>query len=163
MQNAYKMYWTTANSPSPESVRRAKELPPPQVHPEFANLVPEEEKAKESFLGSLKNFRPPQTILELTGKNAKTLGKEQLSVMKAKRQTHKRTLEARGQPRGGDRETDDSSAVDGSSSAKRARAEADESSSTAAPGRKKEAPASFQDESYFMSAVPSDRYAEAGY
>lgn len=33
MNNAYKLYYRTRPPPSPESVRRAKVLPDPPVHP----------------------------------------------------------------------------------------------------------------------------------
>jgi hypothetical protein len=38
-----------------------------QVHPLFKALVPPEEKQVESFFESLRDFRPPQNILQITG------------------------------------------------------------------------------------------------
>ncbi|KAL6079659.1 ATP-dependent RNA helicase DDX54 [Balamuthia mandrillaris] len=65
VQNAYKQYAKTRPTPSAESVKRAKELPCDNLHPLFAQEVKSAERARLELLNSLKNFRPPQTILEM--------------------------------------------------------------------------------------------------
>ena len=82
MKNAYKLYYKTREKQTPESVRRAKELPTIQPHPLFLQKEEEGKGGKggeggegeeveelgEDFYSRLRNFRPPQTILEIKAK-----------------------------------------------------------------------------------------------
>jgi hypothetical protein len=65
--NAYKQYHRTRTAPSPESVKRAKQLPLDGLHPCLARfgVVAKEQVEAIDFISSLKKFRPPQTVLEM--------------------------------------------------------------------------------------------------
>ena len=65
--NAYKQYHRTRAAPSPESVKRAKQLPSDGLHPCLARhgVVATEQVMAVDFIASLKKFRPPQTVLEM--------------------------------------------------------------------------------------------------
>jgi hypothetical protein len=65
--NAYKQYHRTRTAPSPESVKRAKQLPSDGLHPCLARfgVVAKEQVEAIDFISSLKKFRPPQTVLEM--------------------------------------------------------------------------------------------------
>jgi hypothetical protein len=65
--NAYKQYHRTRTAPSPESVKRAKQLPSDRLHPCLARfgVVAKDQIEAVDFIASLKKFRPPQTVLEM--------------------------------------------------------------------------------------------------
>jgi len=64
-----KKYKETKESPSPESVARAKlmlsEEQEMECHPMFFKSWNNEQHAANLFIEQLKNFRPPQTVLEM--------------------------------------------------------------------------------------------------
>lgn len=71
LSNAYKLYLRTRPAPSPESSKRAKELPLEGPHPLLLSIVPqsryadiENEAALAQFTSALRNFRPVATVLE---------------------------------------------------------------------------------------------------
>jgi len=64
-QNAYKLYYKTRTLPAPESVKRAKQLINDKIHPSLLKHIDDKTKVRESFLSSLKNYRPSQTIFEM--------------------------------------------------------------------------------------------------
>lgn len=53
--------------PSPESVKRAKQLPTDGLHPILARhgIVATDQVQAVDFIAGLKKFRPPQTVLEM--------------------------------------------------------------------------------------------------
>ena len=80
--NAQKQYVRSRGQPSPESVKRAKQLPQNiPLHPLFQKLCSEHELQATSLLDSLKSYKPTQTILEIHSMT-KSIGKQ---VMKKKR------------------------------------------------------------------------------
>eukprot|EP00002_Diphylleia_rotans_P015365 TRINITY_DN2983_c0_g1_i5.p1 TRINITY_DN2983_c0_g1~~TRINITY_DN2983_c0_g1_i5.p1 ORF type:complete len:422 (+),score=106.29 TRINITY_DN2983_c0_g1_i5:1361-2626(+) len=87
-QNAYKLYHKTRSLPSSESVRRAKELPKNQIHPDLLLVTDATLQTQANFIAKMKGFRPSQTIFEYenSGKR-KTKSLEILNVMRNKR-TH---------------------------------------------------------------------------
>lgn len=88
MNNAQKLYFTTRPTASPESIRRAKELPPAQLHVMFLNKVNNDALERTKFVENLKSFRPQLTVLEMhdaAGKPAQ--------IMKTKRKRDTKFIE----------------------------------------------------------------------
>ena len=80
--NAQKQYVRSRGQPSPESVKRGKQLPQNiPMHPVFQSLCSEHELQATNLLDSLKVYKPTQTILEIHS-TTKSVGKQ---VMKRKR------------------------------------------------------------------------------
>uniref|UniRef100_A0A8C8RGC1 ATP-dependent RNA helicase DDX54 n=1 Tax=Pelusios castaneus TaxID=367368 RepID=A0A8C8RGC1_9SAUR len=82
-ENAHKQYLKSRPSPSPESVKRAKELDFSLlgIHPLFSFCFEEDEVERLRFVDSIKAYRSKATIFEINATN-KTLASD---VMRAKR------------------------------------------------------------------------------
>ncbi|GLD92857.1 hypothetical protein PINS_up001436 [Pythium insidiosum] len=94
--NAYKMYTRTRADPSKLSIRRAKELHVTKIHPFFlAEYVQEESKAERvQYIESLQNFRPAQTIFEVsTGAHSIKKSAPSVVMMQSKRKLHERIIQ----------------------------------------------------------------------
>jgi len=100
--NAYKQYHRTRVAPSPESVKRAKQLPQDALHPILAHkgLVATDQMQAVDFVASLKRFRPPQTVLEMQhndvgSRRRVSTGLGAVDVMKQKRAHHDELIQKR--------------------------------------------------------------------
>eukprot|EP01096_Ripella_sp_DP13-Kostka_P016650 TRINITY_DN8178_c0_g1_i1.p1 TRINITY_DN8178_c0_g1~~TRINITY_DN8178_c0_g1_i1.p1 ORF type:complete len:902 (+),score=445.68 TRINITY_DN8178_c0_g1_i1:148-2706(+) len=96
VKNATKMYVKTREAAAPESVRRAKELPLPEIHPLLLEHVDGDEVERQSFIRHIQGFRPKETIFEISAKqklNTET-GKFTMSIMNSKRNQHSGVIEA---------------------------------------------------------------------
>eukprot|EP00250_Pteridium_aquilinum_P018459 c24097_g1_i1 orf=84-2645(+) len=174
--NAFRLYSKTRPSPALESVRRAKRLPKEGLHPLFREGVGNTEAAVLAFTESLKKFRPKQTVLESEGeaarsKNLKSPIANGVEVMKRKRAVHKRVIDAtqhqQQQQQHEDKKLDvfydddieELAMPEGcevgmdATMPKRRRKD---------QGRTRKVPTTFKDENFFISSVPSNRYAESG-
>uniref|UniRef100_A0A8C4YDK4 RNA helicase n=1 Tax=Gopherus evgoodei TaxID=1825980 RepID=A0A8C4YDK4_9SAUR len=82
-ENAHKQYLKSRPGPSPESVKRVKELDFSLlgIHPLFSSCFGEDELERLKFVDSIKTYRSKATIFEINATN-KTLASD---VMRAKR------------------------------------------------------------------------------
>ncbi|XP_067406369.1 ATP-dependent RNA helicase DDX54 isoform X2 [Emydura macquarii macquarii] len=82
-ENAHKQYLKSRPGPSPESVKRVKELDFSLlgIHPLFSSCFEEDELERLKFVDSIKTYRSKATIFEINATN-KTLASD---VMRAKR------------------------------------------------------------------------------
>eukprot|EP01117_Protostelium_nocturnum_P006989 TRINITY_DN2505_c0_g1_i2.p1 TRINITY_DN2505_c0_g1~~TRINITY_DN2505_c0_g1_i2.p1 ORF type:complete len:774 (+),score=265.95 TRINITY_DN2505_c0_g1_i2:62-2383(+) len=99
--NAYKLYYKTRAKPSPESVKRTKELPPIKLHPLILQDVGVDQEKREDFLEGIKSYRSRQTIFELEGEKQNSTAFE---VMKKTRKINDSVIEKK-------RKQDDEKAV----------------------------------------------------
>jgi len=99
--NAYKLYYKTRLKPSPASVARAKQLPPPSiVHPSILHRIQmrnpntvlpmENSNSQVKLLEGIRNFKPSQTIFEVDAFRKKNT--EAAKVMSEKRSLLSKTL-----------------------------------------------------------------------
>ncbi|WOL19882.1 hypothetical protein Cni_G28684 [Canna indica] len=154
--NAFRLYSKGKPLPSRESVRRMKELPREGLHPVFRATLGSNELEALAFSEQLKAFRPKQTILEAEGEAAKAKnaqGSNQwLEVMRKKRKVHEEVIKLAHQKRSVDRAPKDAEVmtvplVDW--------VEKDVFSA-------KRKVASFKDDEYYISSVPTNQHLEAG-
>ncbi|XP_019394878.1 PREDICTED: ATP-dependent RNA helicase DDX54 isoform X2 [Crocodylus porosus] len=82
-ENAHKQYLKSRPSPSPESIKRAKELDFSQlgIHPLFSSRFEEDELERLKLVDSIKTYRSKATIFEINA-TSKTVASD---VMRAKR------------------------------------------------------------------------------
>ena len=86
--NGYKMYLKGRPPASGESVTRSKTLPVDVLHPLLTKDLTVADRSRVDMVNSLKNFRPPQTVFEMTdmvGRSSVVAG-----MMKMKRKAHSR-------------------------------------------------------------------------
>lgn len=94
--NAYKMYTRTRSDPSKLSIKRAKELLVKKVHPLFQEEYTRssEQANKAEYIESLQNFRPPQTIFEISaGTHSVKKTAPAVVMMASKRKLHEKIIQ----------------------------------------------------------------------
>lgn len=90
-ERAYLQYNKTREGASTASAVRAKQLPPPKLHPLFAREVDEASRGVERFLEGIRSFKGSGTIFEVKQLNMKS-GSD---AMKIKRAMHDRAIALR--------------------------------------------------------------------
>lgn len=88
MLNGMKLYVRTRNVASAESARRAKDLPPPAVHPIFreaaAAAATGDERARLEMIEQLRTYRPRLTVFEMNHDQANLPAFEVMEQVRAK-------------------------------------------------------------------------------
>ncbi|XP_022147370.1 putative DEAD-box ATP-dependent RNA helicase 29 [Momordica charantia] len=155
--NAFRLYSKTKPLPSKESIRRAKDLPREGLHPIFKNVLEGGELMALAFSERLKTFRPKQTILEAEGEAAKLRhhqGPSQWAdVMKRKRAIHEEVINLVHQQRSAKHVEEELPLENISPKDKEKKGPR---------GLKRRKTASFKDEEFYISSVPTNHHTEAG-
>ena len=167
VKNAYKLYFRTRSTASPESVTRFKEIDQPiPIHPALEREVDAKEAERFDFVESLKQFRPAQTIMEIRQRNRLTpmqsrvmpgtegVGANALEIMKKKNYIHGGLI-ARAKELKAQKIADAMPEI----GQKRMR---DISDSTPLPEKKKKKQTDFKDSEFYMLHSKGDEHSERG-
>lgn len=174
--NAFRLYSKTRPSASLESARRAKRLPREGLHPVFREGVGNLEAAVLAFTESLKKFRPKQTVLETEGeaarsKNMQTPIAQGVDVMKRKRAVHEQVIDAAQQQQQQHQRQHQQLIVSQNDGLEELALKDGQGASKeiSMPKKRKidhngskKLPKTYRDEDFYISSVPSNRYAENG-
>ncbi len=162
-ERAFKMYLKTRSGASASSVRRAKALPPPSVHPIFVQrgMVTEDDNQLQKYLHAITHFKAPQTIFEVMEVSG--------AAMRQKREAHDRLIARqlnKEQSQAARAAGEQHAAEDEPEHKAKAPAAAAPAASGAAPAtrvarpspsRKRKVPKSYRDEAHFIVGEPSVR------
>jgi len=172
--NAYKLYFRTRASASPESISRYKEIAddPIPVHPVLEREMDNKEVERFDMVESLKNFRPQQTIMEIRQRNRLTPmhsrvmpgteghGASATEIMKKKNYIHGGLI-ARAKERKEQKRSDSQPAVGDKRTREEVEVEGDKPEPTPLPQKKKKKK-NFKDEDFYMEMSKGDEYSERG-